>query len=199
MVKARKMKLFCFALPPYPSVKRSVFPESGEQRNTECLEGSFWPKSLPILTGCNSDAAWLEAHSECPVTVDERLRGHDCGDWCGQSLKTLSPGSLAQWMMDPDFSPPAGESRTKMYARLAGWLSDIREAQNPVILGVDAEVVRALTLLAMGLNAEAVEKLDILPQSWSVLSFYRTWRVQAVSVPNNRITFEVIFGSENDR
>jgi len=102
-------------------------------------------------------------------------------------------------MTDPDFSPPSGESHKEMYVRLAEWLSNIRDAEKSVILGVDADVVRGLVLLAMGLNAEAVGKLDILPQSWNVLSFYRTWRVQALSVPANRITSEIIFGSESDR
>ncbi|MBM3098745.1 histidine phosphatase family protein [Gluconobacter cerinus] len=193
------MKLFCFALPSLPSSKRSIFPKTDELRDVASTELAFWPKSLPILTGRAADVAWLEAYSECVVTVDERLRSRDYGDWCGQNLKALSSGSLSQWMTDPDFSPPSGESQTGAYARLAKWLSDIRDAEKSVILGVDADVVRGLVLLAMGLNAEAAGKLDILPQSWNVLSFHRTWRVQALSVPDNRITSEIIFGSESDR
>ncbi|MCF8606474.1 histidine phosphatase family protein [Gordonia sp. HY442] len=98
------------------------------------------------------------------VTTDERLRETDLGDWQGMThteVDTASPGARRHWRDDATWSPPAGESRVDVGARmvpvvakLVAGLDDWGRGDDPdapVVLVAHGGCIAALTARLLGL------------------------------------------------
>ena len=65
-----------------------------------------------------------------PVKLDARLRETHLGDWQGLTLAEVDerwPGALATWRADPRWSPPGGESRVAVAARVIPLVEELTE------------------------------------------------------------------------
>lgn len=103
-----------------------------------------------------------------PLSVDKRLRETHLGDWQGRTIaeiETDRPGAIAEWRSDPQWTPPAGESRV-----------DVVHRSLPVVAELDAAYAddpeeRSVLLVAHGgMIAGMVCGLLGLPQSaWPVI------------------------------
>src|SRR3954464_9800233 len=57
----------------------------------------------------------------------------DFGEWAGLALSEIAPDELGEWMTDPDFTPPGGESLTSLIGRVRGWLAAQAELDGTAI------------------------------------------------------------------
>lgn len=65
-----------------------------------------------------------------PVKLDSRLRETHLGQWQGLTLAEVEagwPGALAVWRGDPTVSPPGGESRVAVAARVGPLVAELVE------------------------------------------------------------------------
>ncbi|MGO3326488.1 histidine phosphatase family protein [Gordonia sp. (in: high G+C Gram-positive bacteria)] len=98
------------------------------------------------------------------VTTDERLRETYLGDWQGLThteVDTASPGARRYWRDDAAWSPPAGESRVDVAARMVPVVTELVDALDgwgrgddpdaPVVLVAHGGCIAALTARLLGL------------------------------------------------
>ena len=179
------MKLFCVASSAPADIRRGFIPA----RN-----------SLSEL-GAGS-AAWLQTvEPQCPMIIapDVSLTGQPCfeqniqvvpalsdrdhGEWHGRNLRDLSPTALRDWLNDPQFSPPSGESAGAVFDCIGGWLGSLaNDASHRVIIARPA-VIRMLLIHGLGGGVEMVGRLDVPPSSRSDMSYHMGWRVSRIGVP----------------
>ncbi len=183
------MKLLCFALPAYFCMKQGVFPGPEPHRNFSGMNIIRWPKADRGVAGNIEDADRLETLIGKQVTVVPELAACQYGEWSGRSLKAVPTEDLSLWLRDPEFVPPGGESRSMVIDRVAHWFRNSGIENETVILIVDADIVRILVLICLGLDVTLADRLDILPSSWSILSYVRSWRLQALSLPPDKVFF----------
>ncbi|MFJ1843462.1 histidine phosphatase family protein [Streptomyces sp. NPDC088146] len=118
---------------------------------------------------------------------DLALRDWDMGQWSGQRLAEVGasePDAVSAWLNDPAAAPHGGESLLDLCARVGGWLnsvaaSDAAKESVEVLAGdgggrvlgvVEPAVVRAVTVRALDLPAEAFWRLDVAPLTLTALS-----------------------------
>lgn len=179
------MKLFCVASSVPADMRRGFIPA----RN-----------SLGEL-GAGS-AAWLQTlEPQCPkiiapdvslsgqpsfeqnIQVVPALSDRDHGEWHGRNLRDLSPTALRDWLHDPQFAPPSGESAGVVFDRIGGWLGSLaNDASHRVIIARPA-VIRMLLIHGLGGGVEMVGRLDVPPSSRSDMSYHMGWRVSRIGVP----------------
>ncbi|WP_337905508.1 histidine phosphatase family protein [Gluconobacter japonicus] len=193
------MKLFCFALPMSPSLKQSVFPNEKVLRNFSGLRNLALPRADQWVVGTlQEEAEQLAETIGQPVTVAPELCSRHYGAWSGRPLKTMSAEDLEKWLHDPKFVPPAGESRSMVYHRVVQWLRKIQTKDETVAVMADADIVRLLILVCLGLDVTWENLLDVAPTSWNILSYRTHWRLQTLSLPPEKSDFEITCGSKND-
>lgn len=183
------MRLLCFALPPFPGLKRGVFPGPEAHRDFSGMNTVRWPEADRWVAGGFEDANQLETLIGKTMKVVPELCACRYGEWSGCSLKTVPPEELCRWLHDPKFVPPGGESRSMVADRIGKWLGSSTNKNETIILMVDADIVRNLLLFCLGLDVTSADRLDIEPCSWSILSYVRNWRVQALSLPPDKVFF----------
>ena len=101
------------------------------------------------------------------VVPDETLLPWKHGAWGGRSLddvRSAEPEAVAEWRSDPDFAPRGGESLTRLIDRVAAWL-DARaaEEQKQIVAVVDAALIRAAIVHAIGGWTPAFWRIDVAP------------------------------------
>lgn len=96
-----------------------------------------------------------------------------------------SPDALVRWLVDPTFAVPGGEPMSSVEQRVGSWLDAVALANRPLCAITHATVIRAALAHALRLPLRATLAIDIAPLSRTVLSFNRTWRLQAIT-PNDR-------------
>jgi len=193
------MKLFCFALPMSPSLKQGVFPNEKVLRDFSGLRNLAWPRADQWVVGTlQEEAEQLAETIGQPVTVAPELCSRHYGAWSGRPLKTISAEDLERWLHDPKFVPPAGESRSIVHHRVMEWLRKVQIKDKTVVVMADADIVRALILACLGLDATWENLMDVAPTSWNILSYRTHWRLQTLSLPPEKSGFEITCGSKND-
>ncbi|KXV19889.1 hypothetical protein AD935_13940 [Gluconobacter japonicus] len=193
------MKLFCFALPMSPSLKQGVFPDGKVLQDFSELRNLAWPRADQWVVGTLQEGAEQLAETiGQPVTVAPELCSRHYGAWSGRPLKTISAEDLEKWLHDPEFVPPAGESRSMVYHRVVQWLRKIQTKDKTVAVMADADIVRLLILACLGLDVTWENLMDVAPTSWSILSYRTHWRLQTLSLPPEKSGFETTCGSKND-
>jgi len=101
------------------------------------------------------------------VVPDETLLPWNHGAWGGRSLDDVSgtePEAVAEWLSDPDFAPRGGESLTRLIDRVAAWLdAQAAEEQKQIVAVVDAALIRAAIVHAIGGWTPAFWRIDVAP------------------------------------
>jgi probable phosphoglycerate mutase len=85
----------------------------------------------PLLRTQETAAAIGHALAVTPE-VDERLIEMNYGEWDQLPVDEIAPEVWKQWRVDPDFSPPGGESLAQVQIRVGQCLDDlVRRAHSP--------------------------------------------------------------------
>lgn len=132
----------------------------------------------PMLAAVETAAAMKLEGREEPVLADI-----DHGNWAGRTFEDIhaeAPDQLARWLIDPMQAVPGGEAMSSVEARVGRWLDAAAQANAPICAITHATVIRAALAHALHLPLRSTLAIDIAPLSRAVLSFNRTWRLQAI-------------------
>ncbi|MFD6992798.1 histidine phosphatase family protein [Streptomyces sp. NPDC059943] len=100
------------------------------------------------------------------------LRACAMGRWRGLRLDEVAatePQGVAAWLADPAAAPHGGESLEALHTRVGDWL-DALPADARVLAVAEPDVVRALTVHAIGAPARVFWRIDVLPLTATELS-----------------------------
>ena len=135
-----------------------------------------------------------------PVKLDSRLRETHLGQWQGLTLAEVEagwPGAVAVWRGDPTVSPPGGESRVAVAARVWPLVEELTEeladelgageaahSADSVLLFSHGGLIASLTCALMGLPPTSWMALSGLGNCrWTVLRRRaRKWRLSSYNV-----------------
>ncbi|WP_330174256.1 histidine phosphatase family protein [Streptomyces sp. NBC_01498] len=122
---------------------------------------------------CRQTAAALGLAAE---PLDD-LRSCAMGRWHGRRLDEVAaaePEAVAAWLVDPAAAPHGGEPLESLITRLGRWLdglgADGSPASGRLVAVAEPDVVRALTVHALGAAPGAFWRLDVLPLTATELS-----------------------------
>ena len=110
----------------------------------------------------------------------------DCGYglWAGRSISDLhakDPRDLANWLSDPHFRPPGGETVAELVGRIAAWLDRQAKEAGRIIAVTHPAVLRAAVLHAIGAPPGAFWRISVAPLSEVRLSHEGgQWQLQSV-------------------
>ncbi|MFG2954907.1 histidine phosphatase family protein [Streptomyces sp. NPDC048291] len=114
-----------------------------------------------------ADALGLAAVPE-PV-----LRDLDVGGWRGRTVADVAatdPYGFSAWLTDPDAAPHGGESVRRLCRRSADWLGGLAPDTGHVVAIVEAAVVRAALIHALGVPVRNFWHLSVPPLSTVILT-----------------------------
>ncbi|MEU0698507.1 histidine phosphatase family protein [Streptomyces niveus] len=100
------------------------------------------------------------------------LRACAMGRWHGLRLDEVAatePQAVAAWLADPAAAPHGGESLEALHTRVGHWL-DALPADARVLAVAEPDVVRALTVHAIGAPTGVFWRIDVLPLTATELS-----------------------------
>ncbi|MCX5377344.1 histidine phosphatase family protein [Streptomyces sp. NBC_00091] len=107
-----------------------------------------------------------------PCPGHEGLAGPDMGDWAGRTLEEVAaedPEGVRRWLTEPGYAPPGGgESVAALIARTGEHLAGLAPGRHHAV--VAQGVVRAAVVAALELPAAAFWRLDVRPDTVTVLS-----------------------------
>jgi probable phosphoglycerate mutase len=129
------------------------------------------------LKRARTTAEIVAGRTGAPVTVDERLRETDFGDWEGHTFTEIQrrwPEELTAWLADPAVSPPQGES----FAVVARRLQAVRErlvsehAGKTVLVVSHVTPIKMLLRFALTAPPTALYRMHLDLSSLSVIEYY---------------------------
>ncbi|TJZ58889.1 histidine phosphatase family protein [Streptomyces piniterrae] len=88
------------------------------------------------------------------------------GRWRGRTLAEVAdtePEAVSAWLSDPGFTGHGGESLRQLCERVGAWLTGLAAESGRVLAVVEPDVVRAATVCALQVPAEAFWRLDVAP------------------------------------
>lgn len=107
-----------------------------------------------------------------PCPGHEGLAGPGTGEWAGRTLEEVAaedPEGVRSWLTDPRYAPPGGgESVAALIARTGAHLAALPPGPHHAV--VAQAVVRAAVVWALELPAGAFWRLDVRPETETVLS-----------------------------
>lgn len=85
------------------------------------------------------------------ITVDERWREIDFGDYDGRPVRETIGELGARWKADPGYRPPGGESMTALHDRVAAACADLVEgaSERNVLVVTHATPIKAAAVWAL--------------------------------------------------
>ncbi|ACI51431.1 putative phosphoglycerate mutase [Gluconacetobacter diazotrophicus PA1 5] len=175
------IRMTCLALPPPAALRRGILPRPSDPCDMALAGSLSWPEHVPIITS-GADHPAVQAWSGRAVQPDDALRDCDCGYWAGKALHDLPADQVVQWLGDPAFAPPGGESRAAMFGRVTRWMAKVSHTHDHLVVAVRPAVVRAMVLVALGGTPAMESRLDIVPATRTMLVARDHWRVQSVNV-----------------
>lgn len=105
------------------------------------------------------------------------LRTCAMGRWRGMRLEEVGaaePQSVAAWLADPTATPHGGESLKALHTRVGRWLdalgADARPRSARILAVAEPDVVRALTVHAIGAPTQVFWRIDVQPLTVTELS-----------------------------
>jgi broad specificity phosphatase PhoE len=104
--------------------------------------------------------AWALAREPA---VAPALADPDQGEWTGRTMEQVDPAALRQWLADPQFAPPGGESLAAVVERVGAWLDT--QAGARLVAVAHPIVVRAALTHALGLPPAGIWHFDVAPLS----------------------------------
>lgn len=117
------------------------------------------------------------------AAVDPALKDADYGFWAGRGFAELrdeDPSGLSKWLASPEVGAPGGESFDALTERMTDWLKTIAMADRSFLAITHAMTIRGIIAVALEVPNQSAMRIDIAPLSIVVLSFNRTWRLQAI-------------------
>lgn len=117
------------------------------------------------------------------TVADAALADIHPGRWGGLSFARImadDPGAFQAWIADPLPGAPGGESMADAQARIGQWLDDRANMDGAACAITHPMMIRAALAHAIGMTAQAALAIDVAPLSGALLSFNRTWRLQAL-------------------
>lgn len=96
------------------------------------------------------------------------LNALDLARWRGHTLDEVSaaePEEVARWLTDPSAAPHGGESVHQLCRRISHWLDEAARFSGLTVAVVEPEIVRAVTVRALGAPESAFWRLDVPPLS----------------------------------
>jgi broad specificity phosphatase PhoE len=113
---------------------------------------------------------------------DQQLREINFGRWAGKSLAELQaedPLALAAWVMDPQATPPGGDSVIDLIARIGDWLHQQAAQSDRIIAIAPANCLRAAVIHCLQAPPTAFRQIDVPPLSSIFLSSHQgQWRLR---------------------
>ena len=101
--------------------------------------------------------------------VTTALAACDMGVWKGRTLAEVAssdPGGLAAWMSDRDSAPHGGEPLSAFSRRIVDWMeATASSGEGFLVATVDAAVVKASVVHALGAPLSAFWRVDVAPLS----------------------------------
>lgn len=109
---------------------------------------------------------------------DPALADLDYGRWRGESLTSVDPAALNEWMTDPTSAPHGGESLTALMERTADWLDIMSTAAGRVVAVTHPAVIRAAILIVLHAPSESFWRIAIPPASHTDLHHRKVWTLR---------------------
>ncbi len=101
------------------------------------------------------------------VAMDARWVELDYGEWDGRPLRDVPRGTMAEWVRDPTFAPPGGESLADLGTRVRGACEDLAEeaAESDVVVVSHVSPIKAAVAWALGVEDAVAWHLYLAPAS----------------------------------
>ncbi|MGH4015845.1 MAG: histidine phosphatase family protein [Pseudonocardiaceae bacterium] len=129
----------------------------GQARRAAPVLATLRPEVLVTsdLSRAADTAAVLAAETGLPLRVDKRLRETHLGKWQGLThaeVEAVWPGGVQTWRGDPEWAPPAGETRVEVAWRAVQVVEEL-DAAGPgtAVLCTHGGLIAGLTPLLLGL------------------------------------------------
>ena len=138
----------------------------------EALSGRLRPYGR-VLTAPTRAARETAAALGFDADVETALRDCDNGRWRGLALRDVAarePDAFAEWMGDPAAAPHGGESLMALIERAGAWLHESLSRDGATLAVMDASVVRAAIVSALGAAPSVFWRIDVAPLSLVRLS-----------------------------
>jgi broad specificity phosphatase PhoE len=107
------------------------------------------------LSRAADTTAVLAAETGLPLYVDKRLRETHLGKWQGLThaeVEASYPGGIQTWRGNPEWAPPAGETRVEVARRAAQVVAELDNAgHNTAVLCTHGGLISGLTPLLLDL------------------------------------------------
>jgi broad specificity phosphatase PhoE len=106
----------------------------------------------PLARARATAAAITEVAGGPAPEVDERWIELDYGEWEGAPLAEVPRAAWAEWMADPHFRPPGGETLAELDERVAAACSDVAvdAADEDVVVVTHVSPIKAAVTWALG-------------------------------------------------
>lgn len=120
----------------------------------------------PLLRTCQT-AGYLDLTGGRGVELDDRLIELDYGSFDGRPLSDISSTMWQQWMRDPTFVLPGGESLLSLRERVWACLEEVIEsaADEHVVLVSHVSPIKASVQWALGVSDEISWRLSLATAS----------------------------------
>ncbi|MFI6695297.1 histidine phosphatase family protein [Streptomyces sp. NPDC050433] len=148
-------------------------------RQAEAVRGVFG--AVPGQRGA-ADPVFASPSVRCRQTAEAlgltaeplpELRMCAMGRWRGLRLDEVSaaePRAVAAWLADPAAAPHGGESLNALHSRVGHWLDGLASDSGRVLAVAEPDVVRALTVHAIGAPTRTFWRIDVQPLTVTELS-----------------------------
>jgi broad specificity phosphatase PhoE len=153
------------AAAPTPALRQALFGgdqnlDEGGRNAAAALAPRF--ARVPAWVAAPSRAARQTAAAlgGLAATADA-LADPPYGEWDGRSLADIDPGDLHEWLSDPGYAPPGGESLTHVRDRAGAWLDE--QAGQTLVAVAHPTVVRAAVAHALRLPADGIWTIEVAP------------------------------------
>lgn len=98
--------------------------------------------------------------------LDTRLAECNYGDWAGLSLKDIAksqPYAFKEWLNNPYFTVPGGESIKDIFIRTQNWLTSLDFLSGHYLVLTHAPIIRCALILSQSFLLERYYKINIAP------------------------------------
>lgn len=143
----------------------------------------------PMIVSPSRSAQETAAAMQVDALPELALADIDHGRWAGRSFEDVHVNdgeAFARWIADPTSGAPDGESLEAVRSRVGAWLDRVAPSGEAICAVTHAMVGRAAIAHVLAVPAKATLSIDIAPLSGTILSFNRTWRIQAMGIREAR-------------
>jgi broad specificity phosphatase PhoE len=132
-----------------------------------CLQHPGRIVCSPLARARATAAAIAEVTGAPEPEVDERWIELDYGEWEGVPLADVPPSAWAEWMADPHFRPPGGETLAELDARVAAACRDLAAdaADEDVVVVTHVSPIKAAVAWAVGGGDQMAWRLHVATAS----------------------------------